>query len=155
MSELLLHVAAQGDVLRLTGAGHWVSRNAHALEAAVEAAAQRYAAAREVDIDMTAVERLDTFGGWLLERLARSFSAQGAATRVSGLREDYRALIEEMHAVDTRLPPPARGAAIRNMLDAIGREIVSLGGYFGNFVTMLGALIVAFARLAAHPRRFR
>ena len=155
MSELLLHVAAQGDRLQLTGAGHWVSSNAHALESAIDAATRHFRSARQVSIDMQAVERLDTFGGWLLERLQRTFAAAGAATQVTGLRQDYGALIDEMHAVDTRLQPAGRGISVRGMLDAIGHNIASVGGYVGNFVNMLGALIVAFARLAVHPRRFR
>ena len=55
---------------------------------------------------MAQVERLDTFGAWLLERLVRAFSARGCETKITGLKEDYRALIDELHGVK-----PETGAA--------------------------------------------
>ena len=104
---------------------------------------------------MGAVDRLDTFGAWLLERLVRLFSAQGAATQVIGLKDDYRALIEELQALKREPPPPHPSGGLGSALATIGHSIAMVGGYIGNFVNMLGALVMAFARLAMHPRRFR
>ena len=56
---------------------------------------------------MGRVERLDTFGAWLLERLTRSFSARGCDTKVTGLKDDYRALMDEVHGIK---PSAAAGA---------------------------------------------
>ena len=42
-------------------------------KAQIDAETRRRGAIKRVDIDMGAVERLDTFGAWLLERLTRSF----------------------------------------------------------------------------------
>ena len=81
MNGILLAATAEGERLKLAGAGAWIAANAHALEAQIEAATQSGGAAKRVDIDMAAVERLDTFGAWLLERLTRSFSARGCDTK--------------------------------------------------------------------------
>ena len=70
MAELL-QGKGEGDRLYLAGAGAWTAANAQTLETLVNLAARRGAAARRVEIDMRAVERLDTFGAWLLERLRR------------------------------------------------------------------------------------
>ena len=155
MTDILLHGRAEGDRLRLAGTGAWTAENARSLEAQIEGAARRHPEAMRIDIDMAGVERLDTFGAWLLERLSRAFSAHGAATQITGLKEDYRALIAELHAVKQDVAPPHHGGRIEGALAAIGHNIASVGGYVGNFVNMLGALVVVLARVAVHPRRFR
>ena len=82
-------------------------------------------------------------------------SSHGAATEITGLKADFRALIDELHAVKAETLPVNKGSRLRYALASIGFSIASVGSYFSNFVNMLGALMVAFARLAAHPRRFR
>jgi len=154
MAELL-QGRGDGDRLLLAGGGAWTAENAHALETMVNLASQRSGAVRRVDIDMRAVERIDTFGAWLLERLRRSFTEHGAETRVTGLKEDYRALIEELHAVKPETALRPRGNRIGLLLAAIGHSMAALADYFGNFINMLGALAVALGRLAVNPRRFR
>lgn len=155
MTGSLLHGTLQGDRLHLAAAGAWVSQNAGSLEAQINTAARRHPEVKQVDIDMRAVERLDTFGAWLLERLTRAFSSHGAATEITGLKPDFRALIDELHAVKAETLPLDKGSKLRYALASIGFSIASVGSYFSNFVNMLGALMVVFARLAAHPRRFR
>jgi phospholipid/cholesterol/gamma-HCH transport system permease protein len=155
MTNSLLHGTLQGDRLHLAAAGAWVSQNAGSLEVQINTAARRHPEVKHVDIDMRAVERLDTFGAWLLERLTRAFSSHGAATEITGLKPDFRALIDELHAVKAETLPPNKGSRLRYALASIGFSIASVGSYFSNFVNMLGALMVVFARLAAHPRRFR
>jgi phospholipid/cholesterol/gamma-HCH transport system permease protein len=154
VTDTLLDGTSTGDRLRLAGSGAWIAQNARSLEAQIDGAARRYGAAKHVDIDMGGVERLDTFGAWLLERLTRAFAARGADTKVSGLKEDYRALIDELHAVKPEEATRRRGGVL-DALAAIGRSIVSVGGSFGDFANMLGALAVAFLRVVAKPRRFR
>ena len=86
---------------------------------------------------MGRVDRLDTFGAWLLERLTRNFSARGCDTAVTGLKEDYRALIDEVHGVK-REPAPARrsGNSIASAIASVGESVVSVGGSFKAFVNM-------------------
>ncbi len=77
MNGVLLEGTAEGERLRLAGAGAWVAENAHSLEAQVNAATQGGGTIKRVIIDMTRVDRLDTFGAWLLERLtAQLFRAR-------------------------------------------------------------------------------
>ena len=56
------------------------------------------------------VERLDTFGAWLLERLVRAFiGARRATPRSPGCKDDYRALIDELHGVKLGRAAAAHG----------------------------------------------
>ncbi len=151
----LLEGTAEGDQLRLAGVGAWTSANARALERESEAAAGRHRAVKAVAIDMGKVERLDTFGAWLLERLVRAFSARGCATEVVGLKEDYRALMDELHAVKLEGADRRRGNAIVEGVAAIGASIVAVGNTLVSIVNMLGALAVALLRIVVNPARLR
>jgi len=156
MSGVLLEGTAEGERLRLAGAGAWVAENAHSLEAQVKAATRGGDAIKRVVIDMARVDRLDTFGAWLLERLTRSFSARGCDTAVTGLKEDYRALVDEVHGVaPEQASAHRRGNSLAAAVGAIGVSIASVGSSLAAIVNMLGALMVAFARVVTHPRRFR
>ena len=154
MSDLLLQQVAEGGRVAIAGRGAWVAENAGLLEAEIDAATQG-TAATQVDIDMGRVEQIDTFGAWLLERLTRGFSARGAKTNVFGLKEDYRALMDEVRSVKPA-QTPARGAApLTGAVVAVGKSVASVGATFVAFVNMLGALSVAFARVMCRPHSFR
>lgn len=156
MSNRLLEGTTEGDRLKLAAGGAWIAENARPLETQIDGATRRYRKAKHVDIDMGGVERLDTFGAWLLERLQRAFSARGCDTQVIGLKEDYRALIDELHAVKPEAAPKRRdGGGFAYALASIGESIVAVGGSFASIVNMLGALAVALLRILVHPRRFR
>ena len=109
MNDLLLQGTADGERLKLAGGGAWIAENAHVLEAQIDAATQRGDTVKRVEIDMGAVDQLDTFGAWLLEQLTRSFSSRGCDTKVIGLKEDYRALIAEVHGVKSEQGGPRLG----------------------------------------------
>ena len=153
--EALLDEVAAGDEVKFAGAGAWTAQNARRLEAEVEGAARRHSGARRMAVDMGGVERLDTFGAWLLERLVRAFAARGCQTQVVGLKEDYRALMDELHAVKLEQIDTKHPGQMTYALNSIGSSIVSVGASFGAIVNMLGALVVTFLRVIPSPRRFR
>ena len=106
--EILLEGNAEGDRLRLAGAGAWTATRARRLEALINAAAEpRRPPIKRVDIDMSRVERLDTYGALLLERMEHEFAARGAATNLLGLKEDHRTLLEKLHALKPEVAPAA------------------------------------------------
>jgi phospholipid/cholesterol/gamma-HCH transport system permease protein len=155
VTDTLLESSADGGRLRLSGAGAWTAKNARALEASISAETRRRGAISAVDINMAGVERLDTFGAWLLERLVRAFSARGCTTQVEGLKQDCRALVDEVHGVKLERPAAREPNRFAAALVSIGRSTASVGEVLGNFVNMLGAIFIALGRVAAHPRRFR
>ena len=155
-SETLLEDAVSGDRLSLAGAGAWIAVNAHGLEARISAVNRRYPAVKHVAIDMAGVQKLDTFGAWLLERMVRIFKSRGCDTEVTGLKDDYRALIDDLQDVKLEdLPPRTRSQSLGYAFASIGENIASVGGSLAAMVNMLGALVIAFARVAKRPRSFR
>jgi phospholipid/cholesterol/gamma-HCH transport system permease protein len=155
MNDILLEATADGERLKLAGAGAWIAENARSLEARIAAETGRSGLLKRVDIDMGRVDRLDTFGAWLLERLTRGFAARGCATEVTGLREDFRALMDEVHGIK---PAPAKTAQKNRLADvvvAVGASVTAIGRTFAAVVNLLGALAVALLRVVARPRSFR
>jgi len=155
MSVTLLEDSAEGERLKLAGAGAWIAENAQRLEVQIDRTAWRYRKLKHVDIDMGRVERLDTFGAWLLERLVRAFSARGADTKVTGLKADYSALIDELRGVKLAEPPTHKTNQFFYALASIGENIVAVGHSIAAIVNMVGALAITMLRVAIHPRRFR
>jgi phospholipid/cholesterol/gamma-HCH transport system permease protein len=145
-----------GDRLLLTAGGAWTAIHARELEPLIDAQADSSQPVRMVEIDMAGVNRLDTFGAWLIERLARSWSARGIDTRILGLREDYRGLFEEVRNANLKPPPtPARTNRVIDGLESIGRTAVSIGHAAMLIMQMLGAVTVALGRAIIHPTKFR
>lgn len=153
--KTLLEGTADGDRLRLAGAGAWTSANARQLESLIDTTARRHAAVKAVAIDMAHVERLDTFGAWLLERLIRAFSSRGAETQVVGLKEDYRALMDELRAIKLDDGQGRRSNRIVQALAAIGVSIAAVGQSLLSMLNMMGALAVALMRVVINPTRLR
>jgi phospholipid/cholesterol/gamma-HCH transport system permease protein len=155
VSDILLEGTADGSRLELAAGGAWIAKNARNLEAEIDSATKRDGTISEVRIDMAKVERLDTFGAWLLERLVRSFSARGCATQVDGLNADFRSLVDEVHTVKLDEERRRRPNQFAYALASVGEGVVSVGNSLGAFVNLLGALAIALGRVIAHPRSLR
>ncbi len=155
MSDTLLDGKAEGGQLALAASGAWIALNAGRLEHAIDGAARDNGGVKRVHIDMTKVTRLDTFGAWLLERLVRSFSAQGAKTEVVGLPEKYDALMKEVRNVKTDGPADHSDNSLTAALASVGLAMSQVGGTVRAIVNIIGALVFALARVIARPRSFR
>jgi len=156
MSFVSLIATAEGERLALAAAGAWTAERAAELERTVDETARRFADARDVDIDLAGIERLDTFGAWLIERLKRAFTMGGSTARIIGLSATDRALMEELQLVNRR--PARRSAATSSIvlaLHAIGRAIAEIGWSFVLLAQLLGALTAVSLRTIVHPARLR
>jgi len=154
--EPLLSSEVNGEQLDIAAAGAWTADNARDLEPLIDAVAQEEASVSSVAIDMRDVRELDTYGAWLLERLIRERAARGQETRIIGLPEHYRGLIEEVQHANIEPAPPLRPEnKLRDTLEAIGRAVNEIGQDLLVFVRMLGAVAVALGRVAARPNTFR
>jgi phospholipid/cholesterol/gamma-HCH transport system permease protein len=155
-SDQILRSRWQGDRLTLTALGPWTAVNAHNLEPAIEAQTATNQPARAVDIDLSQVKPLDTFGAWLIERLARTFSARGVETRIVNLPEHYQGLVDEVQSSNLKVPPvrvlPNRVILV---LDTIGGTLVNIAHALLMILRMVGAVSAVWARAIIHPRRFR
>jgi phospholipid/cholesterol/gamma-HCH transport system permease protein len=149
----LLTSALSDGRLELTAGGSWTASHASELERLVEGVAFSRGAG---SIDMRAVQALDTFGAWLLERLLRDRRAHGEELRVVGLPERYSGLIGEVHETNLHTPEPAaRPNPVLRMLDSLGRSVAGSAQEIIPFLHMFGALAATLLRVIARPSRFR
>jgi phospholipid/cholesterol/gamma-HCH transport system permease protein len=154
--EPLLEAESHGVVggrLALFAAGTWTAERAGELERLIERVIAGHGQVDGIDIDMQRVERLDTFGAWLLERLFRGLG--DGDTRIIGLAERYRALVLQARAVNRTSAAQSRVSSITAALELVGRTVTHIGQDIVAVVGMIGGLTAAVGRAVAHPRTFR
>ena len=152
---VLLSSEMRGDWIELNAAGSWTAEYAGAIEPQVEAAT-RTVTARNIAINITRIDYLDTYGAWLIERALRNWTTQGRDARLVGLREDYRGLFEKVHAgTQTLSPPPPRRNSIIATLESVGMTMAGVGGDLILLAQMIGSLMIAIKRVMLRPTTFR
>ena len=151
----LLTAAAEGDEILLSAAGKWTAAYAGEIENLVDGVALQAAQARGVVIDAGGIEALDTFGGWLLERLLRNSAVRGQDAKLVGLPAHYRGLLEEVRQVNRRPADSQRRDGILRTLDAIADALLALWSDVVHLLAMLGAIGTSFIGAAIRPRAFR
>jgi phospholipid/cholesterol/gamma-HCH transport system permease protein len=140
--------------LVVSAGGEWTVAGAAALERAVAALTPGPAA--QVCFDLSALERVDTAGVWLLQRAARHCREAGAEIEFHGLDDRFRPLFDLVAAnrdCEAESEPPR--SAIVALLERVGRgafvawdETVALTGF-------LGVVMVTGLRALTRPRRLR
>jgi phospholipid/cholesterol/gamma-HCH transport system permease protein len=156
LSAASLTATAEGERVALAATGAWTAERAAELEKIIDQTARRYQGASDVVIDLAKLERLDTFGAWLIERLKRAFTGRGSTARVIGLSDADRSLMEELQLVN-RAPEETGAAANRIVmaLDSVGRAVAGIGWSLVLLTQVLGALTMVVAATIAHPTRLR
>jgi len=151
-----LDKAVSGERLEFAATGSWTVEHAHALEPLIQAASDQRQKVNRVSIDMGRVDRLDTFGAWLVERLVRAWRSAGLEASVTGLAERYRGLLQEVQNVNREAPTARRSErGIGRLLENIGRAVGNTAGDLTRIVQMLGETTVSLLRVLARPASFR
>ncbi len=150
-----LERSGEGNALSLRATGAWTASFAPSLERLVAEAEKLAGRKVEVSIDVSQISRLDTFGAWLIERLRRSFTTGTVEARIDGLSPNYASLVDEVRRVSAAPDDEATTVTITGMLNQIGRSVAGIFGTVAALIDMLGAVIVAAARVLVHPRSFR
>ncbi|MFG1417541.1 MlaE family lipid ABC transporter permease subunit [Xanthobacter sp. V0B-10] len=149
----LISVHTQDDRLTVAGRGAWTSEHADELEQAVGEAVSTYPSPQGVDFDLAGVERMDTFGALLFERLRRAWDEKGIATSIRGLAPRYKILLEEMARAGRDPRPAARRQEA--IVERFGHEVVNTGSDALALLNFIGATIAAMLRVVMRPRTFR
>jgi phospholipid/cholesterol/gamma-HCH transport system permease protein len=151
-----LNAALHAGRLQLAAAGAWTAIHAAALEGLVQSAPVAGENARSIEIDLAGVRELDTFGAWLLERLARACRDAGREANFIAVPDRYRGLLDEMTQVNRE--PRSAGAGpnpLAGSLDRLGRTIARSRYEAAFFLAMLGALGASLFRVLLRPTAFR
>ncbi|CAM5323587.1 putative phospholipid ABC transporter permease protein mlaE OS=Afipia felis OX=1035 GN=mlaE_2 PE=3 SV=1 [Afipia felis] len=140
---------------RMYAAGSWTAAQVSALEPAVETATRAVSGARTLQLDLSAVDEIDTIGAWLLERMIRRVRQAGSEIETVGIRDRFTGLMEELRSVNRHSPAREKQNPVLLKLDQIGQSTVSSLQELLVFLDMLGRLGDVLARLALKPARLR
>src|SRR5512143_4002537 len=135
-----------GAPASLIASGPWTAAQSVSLERLAAALPTIDAQRKNVVIDLSRVEHLDTLGAWLLERVIRRYQLQDLKPTLVGVPERFRGLLAKVHDVNRH---PLVQQAERNKfavwLERIGHATAGAYTDFGYFLAMLGAIGASLA----------
>ncbi|WP_404367066.1 ABC transporter permease [Sphingomonas sp. MMS24-J45] len=102
-------------------------------------------------VDLSAIERMDTVGAWLIHRFAAEHDAE-----VVGLDSDGEHLLAQVSNADQPVAVrPAHVGSFTRVVGEIGAAVEQTGRTLYGLLGFLGATLIAFWHVATHPKRFR
>jgi phospholipid/cholesterol/gamma-HCH transport system permease protein len=141
-------------ILTLTARGDWRARNLGPIDSALRDF-QDDSTGREIVIDVKAVEKLDTAGAMVLQRVLAS-SAGRSQSKIVGANQAHLALLSETerHLAGGPVAPAGRNAFVM-MLERLGQGAVD--AYFASLdiLHFIGLTLATAARVLRNPGRVR
>src|SRR5580704_16434242 len=113
---------------------------------------------RQVTVDLSGVDRLDTSGAWLLLRTEHELATRGNQVELSNLQPRFEPLLQQVRArgVTEPLPHPRPSHhTLAGFLERIGRVTLMLVGRAFDILGFTGMVTVTILRLFRQPRRLR
>ena len=144
-----------GSAMRVALGGRWTLANAAILEAAVQKLDTKGAAL--LQIDLSAVDAIDTCGAWILHRQLRRWQERGAQIELVGTSDAQAALLERMNVADEERVPLLRksGSAFAELAIRAGMAATEVAGEAKALIAFVGATAVCALRAIRRPGRVR
>ena len=102
-------------------------------------------------IDLSGIERIDTVGAWVVERLVKSTGAT-----VSGASPEAETLIEAVSGADQPVRVrPDQSSPLARFAEQTGAAVKLITTEFLQLIAFFGEALLATVKLLAHPRRIR
>ncbi|MXP13389.1 MlaE family lipid ABC transporter permease subunit [Altererythrobacter confluentis] len=102
-------------------------------------------------VDLSGITEIDTVGAWTACHLASQHNAE-----IEGASDRAERLIKAIDAGEDEKPIRApREVIFRRVPGAIGQMVVEFGQGVASLLAFIGQIIMGFASLIRHPRRFR
>lgn len=123
--------------------GIWTTRTVALVDGEMRAIEARTDAST-VEIDVSGIEKMDTAGAWLVQRLATALQGHGADVTYQGQSGNVATLLGAVaDAAAEQVPPPSgeRVNLVLRLLDALGRMAANFYGEFLLGMHILGATI--------------
>jgi phospholipid/cholesterol/gamma-HCH transport system permease protein len=136
-------VAQEGDVLGCALSGTWTTRTIALIDADMREL-ERRSGFRTLALDLSGIDKIDTAGAWLIDRLANAVQGNGAAVEVQGQSKVTSILLDAVGEAGRREkdsgPEPVPNIVVR-MLEAMGRRVYEMRDDFLSAMNILGATI--------------
>lgn len=154
-SGALFDVGVEDGILRLFAKGDWRARHLKPIDDTLRDFADD-SVGRELIIDLSGLERLDTTGAMMLQR---TFYACGSRTELSsfvGGAEPHRALLDQVSAHLAPCPvEPVRPNGFIAMLERLGLGVVDAYHATLELMSFIGFTLASAWRVFTRPSHFR
>lgn len=148
-------IGLESDILKLVARGDWRARNLGPIDAPLRDF-EGDSMGREIIIDVSAVERLDTAGAMVLQRIMRACSGRTELSKIVGASAEHESLLRqvEAHLAPCDVAPASRNAFML-MLNRLGQGAVD--AYFSALaiLSFIGLTISTGVRVLSRPGRMR
>jgi phospholipid/cholesterol/gamma-HCH transport system permease protein len=135
--------------------GSWSADKAPRIEKLLEEIEQRIGKGAGVRLDLSAVDRLDTLGAYVLNRLKARREAANSTFEIVSKRPEHAILLAEVTLHDHDVPRPPEHFSVVNVLVNIGAAVVRFGRDMVGGAMFLGEVVVGSASVVLGPRKFR
>lgn len=144
------------EIIRFTG--RWT------IESVVRdrAAVRRYChermaqAATPIDIDLSGVTGLDTYGAFMMRRLRDDLRRSGAHADFTGTPNNYAVMLERVCALARDdAPDPPKNTAFVNLLIRTGKAAREIANEAADMLRFLGLVMRVLGLVIVQPRRLR
>lgn len=155
MTAAGFEVGLEGGVLKLSARGDWRARFLGPIDEALRDF-EEDSVGREIILDVNGVDKLDTAGAMVLQRVLKSCPGRTKASKIVGAKDAHAALLQQ---VEAHLAPcsvaPVRHNAFVMMLGRLGRGVVD--AYFASLqiLSFIGLTWATAWRVLARPQRLR
>ena len=137
----------------LVAGGDWIVPEVPRLDAQLRGI--RFGQARDVDIDGSGIELLDSAGAWLLLRTRQLLEQQRFTVRKFSVPDRYRSLVDAIESGESPstagMHPPRSG--LDQYLERVGRATVHVFRQAYDMVGFLGRVTVETSEAVIAPRR--
>jgi phospholipid/cholesterol/gamma-HCH transport system permease protein len=114
----------------------------------------RLASGNQLEIDGSAIEKLDSAGGWLLLRTARLLKDSGVHITNLRVPERYDRLLQTINREqETATAPHPRSSALLERLSRIGKATIHAGTQAWRILSYLGRVTVETIEMVLAPRK--
>ncbi|ESW64691.1 ABC transporter permease [Mesorhizobium sp. C277A] len=138
-----LAVGEEGGVLRCAFSGIWTTTTVALIDAEMRKIEQRKGF-QTLALDLSHIEKMDTAGAWLIDRLVSVFEKKGVEIKMQG-QSDVASILLGAVGEAVRREPESRGVRRPNIilrgLEAVGRRIYEMRDDFLASMNILGATI--------------
>src|SRR5713226_7395246 len=150
-------VASEGSgALILRAEGSWLVTNAAAIDRRLHRL--DLPQDRQVTLDLTGIDRLDTTGAWLLVRTEHALNERGNRVALAGTRASFAPLLEQVRSRGAGAPlphPVPPHHTLAGFVARIGEITLTLLARAYSLVGFGGLVTVTILNLFRHPGRLR
>ena len=149
-----LEVKTGADRIIVRAGGEWLIDHASLLDPQCKEAAEFRG--KTVDIDLSAITKMDTLGAWLVHRTRKQLEERRSTVHLSGLQVEFNALLERVSkdARPEKMSLPEVSSVIR-ILEDTGKGTLHILTNLGMFLSFVGLVVSRLAGSVRQPSRLR